>query len=68
LESAQEIFTLDKRYTFSLNTNLGHTTKFLDPDLISKLISKESRPRSRPDDGKPFFGDKSIGFSLEIKF
>lgn len=29
VENSQEIFTLDKKYTFSLNTSLGLTTKSL---------------------------------------
>lgn len=68
VENSQEIFTLDKKYTFSLNTNLGLTTKSLDPDLVSKLANRESLQGSRLDDGKPLIQDKSVVFSLEIKF
>jgi hypothetical protein len=68
VENNQEIFTLDKKYTFSLNTNLGLTTKSLDPDLVNKLASKESLQGSRLDDGKPLIQDKTVVFSLEIKF
>ena len=68
VENSQEIFTLDKKYTFSLNTNLGLTTKSLDPDLVGKIISKEPFQGTRLEDGKPLFEDKSVVFSLEIKF
>ena len=68
MENSQEIFTLDKKYAFSLNTSLGLTTKSLDPDLVNKLASKDSLQGSRLDDGRPLIQDKSIVFSLEIKF
>ncbi len=67
VENSQEIFTLDKKYTFSLNTNLGLTTKSLDPDLVNKVISKEFQG-TRLDDGRSLIQDKSIIFSLEVKF
>ena len=67
VENSQEIFTLDK-YTFRLNTNLGLTTKSLDPDLVNKLVSKDSLQSARLDDGKPLIQDKNVVFSLEIKF
>ena len=67
LENTQEIFTLDKKYTFSLNTNLGLTTKSLDPDLINSLAGKDSLPGPRLEDGA-LIQDKTIIFSLEIKF
>ena len=68
IENSQEIFTLDKKYTFSLNTNLGLTTKSLDPDLVNKLVSKDSLQSNKLDDGRPLIQDKSVVFSLEIKF
>jgi hypothetical protein len=68
VENSQEIFTLDKKYTFSLNTNLGLTTKSLDPDLVNKLVGKDSLQGTKLDDGKPLIQDKTVVFSLEIKF
>jgi hypothetical protein len=68
LENSQEIFTLDKKFTFSLNTKLGLTTKSLDPDAVNKLISKDSLQGTRLDDGRPLIEDKTVVFSLEIKF
>lgn len=68
VENSQEIFSLDKKFTFSLNTKLGLTTKSLDPDAVNKLISKDSLQGTRFDDGKPLIEDKTVVFSLEIKF
>jgi len=68
LENSQEIFTLDKKFTFSLNTKLGLTTKSLDPDAVNKLVSKDSLQGTRLDDGRPLIEDKTVVFSLEIKF
>ena len=68
LENSQEIYTLHKKYTFSLNTNLGLVTKTIDPDKINSLFSKDASQTAKNDDGKPFFQDKSIIFSLEFKY
>ena len=68
LENSQEIYTLHKKYTFSLNTNLGLVTKTIDPDKVNSLFSKDASQSAKVDDGKPFFQDKSIIFSLEFKF
>jgi hypothetical protein len=58
LENSQEIYTLRKKYTFSLNTNLGVVTRSIDPETINNIISAD----------KPLIQDKSIIFSLEFKF
>ena len=68
LENSQEIYTLDKKYTFSLNTNLGVVTKTIDPDQVNRLFFKDPSSGSRPGDGKPFIQDQSVIFSLEFKF
>jgi hypothetical protein len=68
LENSQEIYTLHKKYTFSLNTNLGLVTKTIDPDKINSLFSKDGPQSAKIDDGKPFIQDKSVIFSLEFKF
>ena len=36
VENSQEFFTLDKKYTFSLNTSLGLTTKSLSGPRFSQ--------------------------------
>ena len=68
LENSQEIYTLRKKYTFSLNTNLGMVTRTIDPNQVNKLFSKDSLSGSSADDGKSFVQDQSVIFSLEFKF
>ena len=68
LENSQEIYTLRKKYTFSLNTNVGLVTKTIDPDKVNSFLTKDLSPTLKPDDGKPFIQDKSVVFSLEFKF
>ena len=68
LENSQEIYTLRKKYTFSLNTNLGMVTKTIDPDQVNRLFSKDPSSGSGPGDGKSFVQDQSVIFSLEFKF
>ncbi len=65
LQNSQELFTLRKKYTFSLNTSLGVVTQTVDPEGIGKKDSA-SVPTSQGD--KAFFRDKSVVFSLEFKF
>ena len=68
VENSQEIYTLKKKYTFSLNTNLGMITKTIDPDTVNNFFSRDSSQMSKPDNEKPFIQDKSVVFSLELKF
>jgi hypothetical protein len=68
LENSQEIYTLRKKYTFSLNTNLGLVTRTIDPDQVNRFFSKDSSLGPGPGDGKSFIQDQSVIFSLEFKF
>ena len=70
LENSQEIYTLRKKYTFSLNTNVGVVTRNIDPEIINNIISKDlsSSPTQTSVADKPFIQDKIIIFSLEFKF
>jgi len=68
MENSQEIYTLRKKYTFSLNTNVGVVTKSIDPETINNILSKDASQATRTDRDKPFLQDKSIIFSLEFKF
>lgn len=70
LENSQEIYTLRKKYTFSLNTNVGVVTRSIDPDMINNIISKDPSgiPKQKSVEDKPFIQDKSIIFSLEFRF
>jgi hypothetical protein len=68
VENSQEIYTLKKKYTFSLNTNLGMVTKTLDPEVINNYLLKEKSQTVNLEKDKPLIQDKSIVFSLEFKF
>jgi hypothetical protein len=70
LENSQEIYTLRKKYTFSLNTDLGVVTKSIDPEMINRIMSKDASVAEtlNSDKDKGFILDKSIIFSLEFKF
>jgi hypothetical protein len=73
LQSSQEIFTLQKKYTFSLNTSAGVVTKNIDPEAVKHSLQKDSTLEdstlaSKPESNQPFIRDRSVIFSLEIKF
>jgi len=68
VENSQEIYTLKKKYTFSLNTNVGVITKTIDPETVNNFLSKETSPAVKSEKDKPFLQDKSVVFSLEFKF
>ena len=70
VENSQEIYTLQKKYTFSLNTRLGVVTRSIDPEIINNVIGKDLSGASNPDasDDKSLIEDKSVIFSLEFKF
>jgi hypothetical protein len=68
VENSQEIYTLKKKYTFSLNTNLGMVTKTLDPEVINNYLFKETSQTVKLEKDKPLIQDKNIVFSLEFKF
>jgi hypothetical protein len=66
--NSQEIYTLKKKYTFSLNTKAGVVTRTIDPETINNLLSKEASPAVKSEKDKPLLQDKSVVFSLEFKF
>jgi hypothetical protein len=70
VENSQEVYTLSKKYTFSLNTSVGVVTRSIDPDTINSLASRygSQAPAAGTEKEKPFIQDKSIVFSLEFKF
>jgi hypothetical protein len=65
LQNSQELFTLRKKYTFSLYTSLGLVTQTVDP---GNLFQKESVLGAKSQGDKPFVRDKSVVFRLEFKF
>lgn len=60
-QNNQDLFTLNKKYTFTLNTSLGLMTKTLDPETSNRSSSKSPT-------GQPFIRDQNVAFSLEFKF
>lgn len=68
LQNSQEIFTLQKKFVFSLNTSVGVVTKTIDPEAVRDSFRKDSSLASKPESNQPFIRDKSIILSLEIKF
>ncbi len=68
LQNSQELFTLRKKYTFSLNTSVGLITQTVDPETVGNLFQKDSAPAPKSQGDKPFVRDKSVVFSLEFKF
>ncbi len=69
LENDQEIYTLRKKYTFSLNTNVGVVTRIIDPEMIHAIVSKElTTAKQKSADDKSLIVDQSVIFSLEFKF
>ena len=68
LQNSQELFTLRKRYTFSLGTSLGLITQTVDPDMVGNLFQKDSASAAKPQGDKPFVRDKNVVLSLEFKF
>jgi hypothetical protein len=68
LQNSQEILTLQKKYTFSLNTSVGVVTKNIDPEAVKHSLEKDSTFANQPESNQPFIRDQSVILSLEIKF
>ena len=60
-QNNQGLFTLDKKYTLTLNTSLGLMTKTLDSETSNRASGRSST-------GQPFILHESVAFSLEFKF
>ena len=68
LQNSQEIFTLQKKYTFSLNASVGVVVKTIDPEAVRDSSRKNSSLASKPESTQPSIQDKNVVLSLEIKF
>jgi hypothetical protein len=70
VRNSQEIYTLSKKYTFSLLTDVGMVTRSIEPETINRILLKDASAveTQKSDKDKPFILDKSIVFSLEFKF
>ncbi len=61
LQNSKDLFTLNKKYSFTLNTSLGLMTKTLDPETANRSSVRSSTRQ-------PFIRDESVVFNLEFKF
>jgi hypothetical protein len=68
VQNSQEIFTLKKKVTFSLNTSAGVVTKTLDPEMAQGFFQKDSSSLSTPQGEQPLIQGEGVALSLEIKF
>ncbi len=68
IKNSQEIFTLKKKFTFSLNTSAGVITKTLDPDVGQGSLRKDSLSTPRPSGEQSLIRGEGVALSLEIKF
>ncbi len=68
IQNSQEVFTLKKKVTFSLNTSAGVVTKTLDPEAGQGSLRKDSSSTLRSSPEQPFIRGEGVALSLEIKF
>ena len=68
MQNSQEIFTLQKKYAITLNTDVGVVTKNLDPEAIKYSSEKDSTLANKSGGDEPLIRDQSVILSLEIRF
>ena len=68
VQNSQEIFTLKKKVTFSLNTSAGVVTKTLDPEMGQGFSRKDSSSLLKSQSNHPLIRGEGVALSLEIKF
>ena len=68
VQNGQEIFTLKKKVTFSLNTSAGVVTKTLDPEVGQSSLRKDASSAIRSQGEQSFIRGEGVALSLEIKF
>ena len=68
VQNSQEIFTLKKKVTFSLNTSAGVVTKILDPQMGQGSSRKDSSSILRSQSEQSLIRGEGVALSLEIKF
>ncbi len=69
VQNSQEIFTLKKKVSFSLNTSAGVVTRTFDPEMGQGSFRKDSSsttPKSLSD--QSLIRGEGVALSLEIKF
>jgi hypothetical protein len=67
VQNSQEIFTLKKKVTFSLNTSAGVMTRTLDPEL-GQGLRKDSSSLPAFQSEQPLIRGQGVALSLEVKF
>jgi len=68
VQNSQEIFTLKKKVTFSLNTSAGVVTKTLDPESGQGFFRKDSSSIPKSQSEPSLIRGEGVALSLEIKF
>jgi hypothetical protein len=68
VQNSQEIFTLKKKVTFSLNTSAGVLTRTLDPGMGQGLSGKDLSSILKSQSEQPLIRGEGVALSLEIKF
>ncbi len=68
LRNSQEVFTLQKKYTFSLNASVGVLIKNIDPDAAKSSFQRNSSFAGKSEASQSLIQDKSVILSLELKF
>jgi hypothetical protein len=68
VQNSQEIFTLKKKVTFSLNTSAGVVTRTLDPEMGQGSSRKDPPSILKPPSEQPLIRGEGVALSLEIKF
>lgn len=68
IQNSQEIFTLKKKFTFSLNTSAGVITKTLDPEVGQGSYRKDSSSTPKSPGEQALIRGEGVALSLEIKF
>ena len=68
VQNSQEIFTLKRKFTFSLNTSAGVVTKTFDPEMGQGSSRKDSSSLLKSQSDQPLIRGEGVALSLEIKF
>jgi hypothetical protein len=68
VQNSQEIFTLKKKVSFSLNTSAGVVTRTLDPEMGQGSFRKDSSSIPKSLSEQSLIRGEGVALSLEIKF
>ena len=68
LKDSREVFTLSKKYTLNLQTELGVVVREIDPKAVRDLFQKNPSSPAEPNSRESLVRDKSVIFSIELRF